>query len=325
MKDNHELPGAQATRAIILDTDMSPDSWLAVLFCLQRSDADVRAITIAGTGESHSRPGVRNAIRLAGLTRRPDVPIAGGRETPLQGTHRFPLVMRWLMDRLMFLGLPAPPLRPSSETALDLLESTIEGSDDKVTLIAVGGLTNTAELLQEWPALADRLQAIYIMGGAVDVPGNIQEIVPSSPNAVAEWNIYTDPYAASLVLQSGVPVTLVPLDATNQIPVSEAFRQHLQADQTTPAAQFASRILHRLHTLAPSRDFFLWDPMTVAVGLDDSLGTFEQRNLRVITDDGPQSGRTVDDAGGASVRVCKRIDQQRFEDVLIDALNGRVG
>jgi len=303
---------------------MSPDSWLAVLFLLQRRDVDVRAITIAGTGESHRDPGVRNATRLAGLTRRPQVPIAGGRPTPLRGNHRFPLLMRWLMDRMLFLSPPTEPRQPSVQTAVDLLVSTIEDSAQEVTLIAVGGLTNTAEALQARPALLDRLEGICIMGGAVDVPGNIQEIVPKSPNQVAEWNIYTDPHAASVVLQSGAPVTLVPLDATNLIPVSDAFRERLQADQTAAAARFAYRVLYRLHRLSPSREFYLWDPMTVAVGIDQSLGVFEQRTLRVIEEEGPQSGQTLDSPDGTPVRVCKAINREQFEQTFLDGINGRL-
>jgi inosine-uridine nucleoside N-ribohydrolase len=311
-------------KPVILDTDMSPDSWLAVLFLLQRSDVDVKAITIAGTGESHRGPGVRNAARLAGLTRRPQVPIAGGRETPLRGNHRFPLLMRWVMDRMLFLSPGAELRRPSAQTAVDLLTSTIESSAQKVTLIAVGGLTNTAEVLQARPTLSNRLEGIYIMGGAVDVPGNIQEIVPKSANQVAEWNIYTDPHAASVVLQSGAPITLVPLDATNRISVSDTFRERLEADQTTAAAQFACSVLHRLHRLSPSRQFYLWDPMTVAVGIDQSLGIFEQRTLRVIEEEGPQSGQTLDSPDGTPVRVCKAIDRERFEQMFLDGINGRL-
>jgi pyrimidine-specific ribonucleoside hydrolase len=233
--------------------------------------------------------------------------------------------MRWMMDRMMFLSVPAPARDTSGRSAVELLRTTIEGAPEPVTLIAVGGLTNAAELLQSDPAIAKQLEAIYIMGGAVDVPGNIQEIVPRSPNAVAEWNIYTDPYAASVVFRSGVPIALVPLDATDQIPVTDAFRQRLRADQTSEAARYAYRVLYRLHSLASSRPFYLWDPMTVAVGLDDSLGTFEERALSVVTDEGPCCGQTRQDPDGVEVRVCKRIQPQRFEAVFIDALNGRVG
>lgn len=90
-------------RAFILDTDVAIDDWVAILFLLQVPDVDVRAITVSGTGECHSRPGVENVTRLAGLTARPNVPVADGQETQLRGSHRFPLLVRWVMDRMLFL------------------------------------------------------------------------------------------------------------------------------------------------------------------------------------------------------------------------------
>lgn len=58
------------------------------------------------------------------------------------------------------------------------------------------------------------------MGGVVDVPGNVGASHGGIDNMAADWNIYVDPRAAAIVLQSGVPITLVPLDATNHVPVT---------------------------------------------------------------------------------------------------------
>lgn len=311
-------------KPVILDTDMSPDSWLAILFLLQRHDADVQAITIVGTGECHTGPGVRNARRLAAAAGMPDLPIAGGREEPLGLNHRFPLIMRWLMDRMLFVRLADNPHAAVPGNAVQLLTTLIERSPQAMTLITVGGLTNVAEALGARPSLVDKVDMIYTMGGAVDVPGNIQEIVPKHPNELAEWNLYVDPVAASIVFQSGVPLTLVPLDATNQVPVTAQFFARLEADRSTPAAETAYRLLRRLRSLAPNRDFYLWDPMTVAVALDPSLGTFEQRTLEVIAEEGPQSGATLDSPDSAAVRVCKVIHKERFEQAFIDGINGRI-
>ena len=77
-------------RPLIVDTDMASEDWIAVLYLLKNPDFNVLAITIAGTGETHCEPGVRNAMKLAQLAGRPDVPVACGRETPLQGDHVFP-------------------------------------------------------------------------------------------------------------------------------------------------------------------------------------------------------------------------------------------
>jgi inosine-uridine nucleoside N-ribohydrolase len=312
-------------KAVILDTDMSPDSWLAILFLLQRHDVDVQAITIVGTGECHTEPGVRNARRLAAVAGRPDLPIAGGRETPLGLNHRFPLIMRWVMDRMLFVSLPDTHHAATPGNAVELLTTSIERSLQAVTLITVGGLTNVAEAFRSRPSLVDKVDMICTMGGAVDVPGNIQEIVPKHPNEAAEWNLYVDPVAASMVVQSGAPLTLVPLDATNQVPVTAQFFARLEADRSTPAAETAYHLLRRLRGLAPNREFYLWDPMTVAVALDPSLGTFEQRTLQVIEEEGPLSGATLDSPDGAPVRVCKVIDNERFGQAFIDGINGRLG
>jgi len=311
-------------KSFILDTDVAIDDWVAILFLLQIPGVDVRAITVSGTGECHSRPGVENVMRLAGLTARPDVPVAGGRETPLRGSRRFPLLIRWMMDRMLFLRPPAVPRRPVPQTTLELLTSAARDSGQKARMIALGGLTNIAEALLAHPTLTEKLEGIWIMGGAIDVPGNIQEIAPTSPNAVAEWNIYVDPHAANLVFHSGVPVTLVPLDATNDVPVTEDFREHLRQDCSTRAAAFVDRALARIHLLGSGRPFYLWDPMTVAVALDESLGTYEQRHLQVIEEEGQQSGQVLAHPGGEAVRVCMRIDKVRFEQTVIDGLNGRV-
>jgi inosine-uridine nucleoside N-ribohydrolase len=313
-----------AAKPVVLDTGLSPDSFVAVLLLLQRGDADVRAVTVSGTGESHPGPGVRNARGLAALAGKPDIPIAGGRPTPLAGNRSFPWVLRWLMDHRMFLRLPENSSPPPQQTAVQLLTSAIQTSADKVTLISVGGLTNMAEAFLEQPALVSRVEMLYIMGGAVDAPGNLRDIAPLTRNRAAECNMYVDPHAAALALNSGVPITLVPLDATSQNPVTPEFVARLKADRRTPAAEFAYQLLSRFTHLAPRNSFFLRDPMTVTVALDNSLGSFQQRMLRIVEEEGPQNARTLDDPAGRSVRVCKHIDRERFEQVVLDGLNGRL-
>ena len=88
-----------------------------------------------------------------------------------------------------------------------------------MTLLATGPLTNVAEALGRDPSLAGRLEMVYAMGGAVSVGGNVR--LPGT-GGKAEWNFFVDPRAARVVLSSGVPVTLVPLDATNRAPVTVA-------------------------------------------------------------------------------------------------------
>ena len=307
----------------MIDSDVSPDDWTAVPFLLLCPDVDVRAITASGTGEAHAGPGVRNLMGLAALAGKPGIPVAGGRPMPLKGNHSFPALMRWAIDHRMALRLPDNPNPPSRKTAVELLASTILDSPQKVTMITFGPLTTPAELLQTHPDVIYNLEMIYSMGGAIDSPGNIREIRTFSKNTTAEWNVYVDPRAANVVFRSGAPFTLVPLDATDRIPTTMAFYQRLEADRTTPAAEFSFKTLSRMKLGIRFDRCLLWDAITAAVAVDESLGTFEVRNLRVIEEEGPESGRTIAAPDGPRVRVCTRVDAARFEETLLDTLNGR--
>jgi pyrimidine-specific ribonucleoside hydrolase len=306
---------------MVIDTDMAPDDWMAIVYLLQRPDVDVRAITVTGTGEAHCGPGVQNALDLAALVGRPDVPVACGRETPLQGDHVFPQGWRDWSDALAGLTLAANPNPPASQDAVSLLTSTVLAAPEEVVLVTLGPLTNVAEALQAEPELADALAEIIIMGGAFDVPGNIGQPIE---NTAAEWNIYVDPYAAARVVESGAPVTFVPLDATDDCPLTVDFYNRIAADHTTPAAEFIYRLLYQQHDFILSGDYYFWDPLTAAIATDESLATFEDRTAIVIEEEGPESGATRTAEDGSPVRVAISADRERFEALFIDVLNGRV-
>jgi inosine-uridine nucleoside N-ribohydrolase len=313
------MPDAQP---FIVDTDMAPDDWLAILCLLGRPEVEVKAITVTGAGEAHCAPGVRHALGLVALAGRPDIPVTCGRETPLQGDHVFPTSWRERVDNLLDLSLPENPNAPANESAVELLMRTVQESSRPVHILALGPLTNVAEVLKAEPSLIENVQRITIMGGAVHVPGNVG---PSSDidNSVAEWNIYVDPHAAAVVFHSGAPVTLVPLDATNHAPLTMNFYRRLERDRETPVAQFAYLVLSSLMDFIRGGAYYFWDPLAAAIATDGSLAAYEEQPLLVIEEEGPQSGRTMVHEDGHLIRVAVSADRDRFERLFLDALNGR--
>jgi inosine-uridine nucleoside N-ribohydrolase len=309
-------PFAGTRRPVIIDTDMAPDDWLAILFMLQRQDIDVKAITVVGTGEAHCGPGVKNALGLAALAGQPNIPVACGRETPLQGAHAFPEEWRLGTDAALGLHLPSNPNGPAAQSAAELILAAPQG----LTLLTLGPLTNVAEALQASPDLAQRLAAVYIMGGAVDVKGNVGESGAGIDNLSAEWNFYADPYAVQLVLASGAPITLVPLDATNHVPATLSFFNKLKSNQQTDEVRLAFDALNEQKDFVASGGYYFWDPLTAAILTDESLATFETRTLAVITAEGPDSGGLVADEAGANVRYATAADPARFETQFLDVL-----
>ncbi len=310
---------AVSPKPVVIDTDMGADDWMAILYLLQRTDISIKAITIAGTGMGHCTPGVQHALGLVALAGHAPIPVACGRETPLKGNHAFPDGWRIAADTFMSTGLTLPEGQNpvSGKTAVDLLASTIQLSPQKVTLLSLGPLTTIAELLSN-PAVAENIEMIYAMGGAVHVPGNVSAGLID--NQVAEFNIYVDPSAANIVFKSGVPITLVPLDATNQVKITDDFYRKLEAGHLTPEAIWIYELFTREKGYLQANDYF-WDQLAAAVLTDKSLVTFENDTLCVVEDEGPPSGQTKIQAGCPNIRVAVSANATRFEQAFLDTLN----
>jgi inosine-uridine nucleoside N-ribohydrolase len=322
------VPGPSPTlagdaRPVIIDTDMAADDWMAILYLLQQSGVDVKAITVVGTGEAHCASGVRNALDLAALAGRPEIPVTCGRETPLAGGHAFPTAWRQQVDNVLGLSLPRNPNAPYDGSAVELLTRVVEQSPQKVHLVTLGPLTNVAEATESRSELVDNLEGITIMGGAVNVPGNVRSS-SNTGNDAAEWNVYADPRAMAIVLGSGAPITLVPLDATQYVPVTPEFYRQLKSNRGTPEAEFAYRVLTQKESDVRSGTYCFWDPFAAALLMDGRLATYKEMRLTVIEEDGPQSGRTMVSSPGHPVRVADGADAAGFERRFLDTLNGRL-
>jgi inosine-uridine nucleoside N-ribohydrolase len=315
------LPESEQPCPVVIDTDMAPDDWMAILYLLQRPDIQVQAITVAGTGETHCDPGVRNALGLVRLAGESGIPVACGGETPLEGKQAFPEAWRERADSMAGLSLPTGENPAAQATAAELLVTTVGGSPQKMRILALGPLTNLADAIQKDARFLEDVEQIYIMGGALEVLGNVGFSGVDIDNQVAEWNIFVDPAAAKAVFASGAPITLVPLDATNGAPVSLDFYFTLQANQRTPEARFVYDVLTtQLDFIASSMSYF-WDPLAAAVLSDERLAYIKEGNVMVYTNPGPSSGLTRLMSNGYPLRYAKSVDARRFEQEFLRVLN----
>lgn len=305
----------------IVDTDMALDDWMALIYLLYAPDVDVRAITVCGTGECHAGPGVRTGLGLLALAGRAGVPVAAARRTrPLRGRNAFPLPVRLGIDLRLGLRLPQPLERAAALGAVDLQIRLLEQAREPLTIIALGPLTNLAELVLRRPDLLGKIAALYVMGGALRVPGNIQAMAPRLDHPFSEWNIFVDPYAADLVFRSGVPIRLVALDATNQVPLTEDFLRRLALRQHTPGSRFVQRVFQRVRSLT-SNPLFFWDQLTAVLMTHAGVGQTEPHRLAVLQQPGREQGRVVEHPEGGLVQLYTRVDARRFEEIFLDGIN----
>lgn len=314
--EGRPAPDPDAVR-VVVDTDMSTDDLMAIAMLISSPRVDVAAITI--TGVFVRCPGGADVLLgvLAGFGA-DDIPVACGAARPLEGTRAFPEDWRDLADRAW--GIPGTPTdaRPADGGGVALLRRAVE--EGASTVVVLGPHTNLALALRETPDLAGRIESVLTMGGAVDVPGNVYTEGPQPP--VAEWNVYVDPRAMAEVMASGVPVTMVGLDATNRVPVTRDAVERLSREGSGPALEMMYDMLVR-NRLVDAFDSYFWDQLAAAVLLDPAVVRLETTGLRVETTDGPESGRTVRDPEGPPVAIAIDADPERLEDLMIASLSGR--
>src|SRR5687767_13423105 len=308
---------AQDPVPVVIDSDMISDDWMAALFLLNDPKFSVKAITVAGTGFADCDAGVRSALGLLALTDYGDVPVSCGAASPLMGDNAPPAEWRTTIETVEGLGLPEGG-DPVAQDAVALFTSVIQESPEPVTVLALGPLTNVGAALDATPALVENIEMIYVMGGAVDADGSSV----SEENTVAEWNIYCDPHAARIVVESGAPITLVPLDATNDVPVTPEFVAQLEAEKSTPEAEFVAALLANNAESIASGSYYFWDPLAAVVMSDPSLVTLTPRDMTVIDIPGaPNDGHTKPVANGSEILVATAPDGAALEASLIAAWN----
>jgi len=300
--------------AVILDYSPTVSDVGALAFLASHPQVFLLAVTLVGTGETACEPGVamtRGMLRFLG---RADVPVACGSSDPMSGQNSFPADRRLTPSDI---GVPLGD-GVSDRNASELISELVRSSALPVEIVAAGPLTNLAVAFAVDPALASLVGSITIVGGALDVPGNVLE------DSAAEWNFWVDPVAASDVLRSGAPVTLIPLDATNLLPTGRVFFEALDLGASSPAAGLVRDVWvsHGGWIENPDTSFYFWDELAAATIVDASVVTFEVRNLVVEVADPDTLGSVREDPDGSPVRVATTARRLALERLLLETLVG---
>ncbi len=306
------IEDSQKEIRVILDIDAACDDWQALLYLLKHPNIQVIGIGVS-CGVSYVDTGVINTLSILEYLGVYDIPVAAGKETPLVVDHAFPTPWRDASYNFYGLDLPSTTLQPSSLSASDLFISLIESEQGNITLIGLGPLTNVAIALDTEPSIKSKIDEILIMGGTIEAPGNVG-LESEIPNYVAEWNIWVDPHAADVVFNSGLPIRMVGLDATNYVPQTQDFLDRLEGVMTTPEA-------YLLHDMIQVGIYF-WDDLTVVSLTNPEVVTFEPHCIEIVLDVENYEGQTNStNAGPINALVAMSADASLFEYLLIGYIN----
>ena len=294
----------------LIDTDPGIDDALALLLAWGSPELRVTGVTTVA-GNVPLEMATANVFRLVDLRRPAPAPVvARGAAAPLSRPLRTAIRYHGQDGLGEVAGWPAAPGRLADVDAADLLVRAARQAPGGLVLIALGPLTNLALALARDPGALRRLARVVVMGGAVDVPGNV--------TPTAEFNIHVDPEAAAQVLGGGLTLDLVPLDATRQAVLT---RDALQTALARRPGALAGRIAaftergFRVDTAGGAPGMVLHDPLAVGVAIDPSLVEWEPVRLEVGED-----GETRRAAGAPNCRIARRVDSARFLAMLLERL-----
>ena len=305
---------ANAATPVVIDTDMGSDDVMAISFLLAHREVPIEAITVVN-GLCHVPAGAANARRLVAASGRNEVRVFEGRETPLQLTANFPDAWRTSSDAPVTNG-PAPAVH-SNERAEAWLAQRMKDTVHPFRILALGPLTNVALALEASGRKA--IEEIVIMGGAFHVPGNLGDGgFFKTTNTTAEWNFFVDPKAAAQVFASGVPLRIVPLDATSRVKLDRQFLERFRHEAKGPLAEIVKKVLNGEHELIDQGIFYAWDPLAAVALLDPAVATWTPAHVAMRLT-GNEAGRSVIESAKANAKIALDANRDRFMSFYIAA------
>lgn len=311
------------TTPLVLDCDTGIDDALAILYAAGHG-ADVRACTVTH-GNVPVRTAARNTVTILDAVGLDRVPVFLGAARPMAQ----PLMTAEYVhgdDGLGDAGTTHSPRALSGDLAATEIVRLARADPGRLTLVAIGPLTNIGLALLLEPDLPRLVDRVVVMGGAVGATGNASE--------TGEANVWHDPEAAQLVVDAAWDVVFVGLEITMQTPLDEQALARI-AGSDAPPARLAWRILQRYldvyEQVLGVRSCVLHDPLAMALALEPELATYRTVRAFVELGRGRTRGMLVGDLRGYKpapddptepgvIRIVDSLDTAAFQDRFLAAL-----
>lgn len=274
---------------IIIDTDPGVDDALTFLLALASPEIQLEALTTV-QGNVSIEKATRNALSVLELAQASHIPVVQGCSHPMlksphnagEDVHGF----SGMGDAV----LPEPTSKPIETHAIDFLIEKVLAEPNEISIFPIGPLTNIALAIRKEPRITKAVKQLVIMGGAVRQGGNITPL--------AEFNIHEDPHAAHVVFHSGIPITLIPLDATFKCLLTGDDIERLNKIDS-PITRFvrdATGVYMRFYKHYEGfNGCALHDPLTLAAVIAPDLLALEEHYVDVDISGGVSTGKTFAD------------------------------
>lgn len=301
---------------IILDGDPGHDDAIAWVLANASPVLDIRGVTSC-CGNQTIEKTTYNALRICTLINL-HVPTAKGRVRPLIAE---PIIAPTVHGESGLDGpeLPEPDFDVVDMDAVTLMAKIIQESEEPITIVPTGPLTNVAALLLAHPELKENIKQISLMGGGVQY-GNW--------TPAAEFNILVDPEAADVVFKSGIPIIMAGLDVTEKAMIFPEDFERIRALGNHVAIIVAEwlEFFYQFHRTLGYEGAPVHDAVAVAALIKPEIMESKDLYVEVETTGDFCKGATVADFNHVldvvpNAKVLMGIDRQAFVDLLVEAIS----
>ena len=304
-------------KKIILDCDPGHDDAVAIMLAAASNKIEILGITCVAGNTTLDNTKL-NSLKVCSLIDRTDINIYSGADKPLI----YDLVTAEHVHGKSGLDIEGSSIKIEHNYkindmhAVDFIIQTCHENIEPIYLCPTGPLTNIALALKKDPTIANNIKEIVFMGGAGLCLGNI------SP--VAEFNIYVDPHAANIVLNSRIPLVMMGLDVTHKVNVNDKIVETIKANNNKSSNFFADlmKFYSKFHRkLYQTNETPLHDPCVIAYLIDSSIFHGKFVNVQVEEESSLTRGKTVVDWWGvtnrkANCQVMVEVNHKEFFSLL---------
>ncbi|MDJ1484799.1 nucleoside hydrolase [Cytophagaceae bacterium YF14B1] len=306
--------------SVLLDHDGSADDFLSMVLLLLMDNVDLIGVSIT-PADCYGENAVETTLKLLSKAGRLDIPVGLGN---LHGINAFPSEWRArpkILNALpLLINIDTTASLSTVVSSQILLTQKLKEAEAPVSILLTGPCTNLVQVLAQDPSLAQKIGSVVWMAGAIDVVGNVRTF---NHDGSAEWNVFWDPISSAKLLQYSLPLTFIPLDATNAVPVTFDFLKRLALQSNHFYSDLAGQFWATTIDTIPSYDYtyFMWDVLATSYLAIPEAFTTETIEIDILSS-GPGAGRTYRKPGsGQWVTIATGVNKDHFYTYLLDKFN----
>lgn len=293
--------------SIIIDTDPGTDDAFAIILALKEK-LNIKAITTV-EGNCSIKQATKNAQIILDVCRRLDIPIYKGKGV----NDRVYAKKVHGQDGLGDINYKEIKSKIENKNAVDYLIETVNNNPKKITIIAIGPLTNIKEAIMRNKDFSKNIKELLVMGGTI-TKGNITEY--------AEFNFYKDANSAKKVLESDIKnIKLFGLNVTEKLPLLEYQEKNLLESKDK-----ASKFLYKITRTGAKKDrekgfagLILNDPLPISYIMDKRILKFKKMNVTVQTR-GIKKGMLIPSNSRKKIKIATSVNKKRFYRIIDDMI-----